>query len=127
MSQVVLDSSAVLALLHSEPGAEIVLGLAPHAILSSVNAAEVQSQLLRKGADAKKAWESILTSVQTIVPFDARLAEAAGSLIVKTQSCGLSLGDRACLALALAMNAPVYTTDKAWSKLQLGITVHQVR
>ena len=127
MTQAVLDSSAVLALLHGEPGADTVFALAPYALLSAVNASEVQARLLRKGADPKKAWETVVASVREIVPFDAALAEAAGSLILKTQPYGLSLGDRACLALALKENAPVYTADRAWAQLQVGVEIRLVR
>jgi ribonuclease VapC len=127
MTQAVLDSSAILALLNGEQGADVVFALAPRAILSSVNAAEVQSRLLRKGADPRRAWESISSSVQAIVPFDLAQAEAAGSLILKTQPYGLSLGDRACLALGIATQSPVYTADRAWAQLQVGVDVRLVR
>lgn len=127
MTQVVLDSSAILALLNGEQGADVVFSLAPQALLSSVNAAEIQSRLLRKGADPKRAWESISSSVQAIVPFDLAQAEAAGSLILTTQQYGLSLGDRACLALGLATKSTVYTADRAWAQLQVGVDVRLVR
>ena len=127
MSRVVLDSSAILALLHQEPGADAVLALAPHAIVSSVNAAEVQSRQVRKGADPKVAWENVVASVQAIVPFDAAQAEVAGSLIWQTERFGLSLGDRACLALGLATHSPVYSADRAWAQLAVGVDVRLVR
>jgi ribonuclease VapC len=127
MNHVVLDSSAILALLHREPGAEVVFSLAPYAIVSSVNASEVQSRLVRKGADPKIAWGNIVASVQAIIPFDAAQAESAGSLAIHTQPFGLSLGDRACLALGLATKSPVYTADRAWAQLQVGVDVRLVR
>lgn len=127
MSQVVFDTSIILAWLHSEPGADQIAPLIPFAALGAVNAAEVQSKLVRDGIDPKVAWESVAASVPAIVPFDAALAETAGSLIRKTQPYGLSLGDRACLALAMALNAPVYTTDRAWAQLHLGLDIRLVR
>jgi ribonuclease VapC len=127
MTPVVFDSSAILAYLNGEPGADMVLAAAPHAIISSVNAAEVQSSQVRQGADPKIAWENIVVSVRAVIPFDAAQAEAAGSLILKTQPYGLSLGDRACLALGLAMQAPVYTADRAWEQLQVGVEIRLVR
>ena len=127
MSQVVFDSSAVLALLHGEPGDDLVLSLAPNAVLSAVNAAEVQTRLIQRGAAPMRAWESVLSSVRAIVSFDESMAETAGSLISKTQPYGLSLGDRACLALGLAIHAPVYTADRAWSQLQVGATIRLIR
>jgi ribonuclease VapC len=127
MKPVVFDSSAILAYLNGEPGADMVLATAPHAIISSVNAAEVQSRQVRQGADPKIAWENILVSVRAIIPFDAAQAETAGSLILQTQSYGLSLGDRACLALGLATQSTIYTADRAWTQLQVGVTIHLIR
>ena len=127
MSLVIFDSSAVLALLHGEPGAALIQTLTLDAVLSSVNASEVQTRLVRKGADPKRAWESVTASVQTVVPFDAAMAEAAGTLASKTQPYGLSLGDRACLALAMALKAPVYTADRAWAQLQIDVAIHLIR
>lgn len=123
----VFDSSVVLAWLLREPGSDSILALIPNAALSSVNAAEAQSRLVRRGTEPKAAWESIVASVRDVIPFDAALAEAAGSLILKTQPYGLSLGDRACLALAIARNAPVYTADRAWAQLQVGVEIRLVR
>jgi PIN domain nuclease of toxin-antitoxin system len=51
----------------------------------------------------------------------------AGSLIAKTEKYGLSLGDRSCLALAIALKAPVYTTEQAWKSLKVGIPIHVIR
>ena len=127
MSQVVFDSSAVIALLHGEPGANLVSTLALDAAISAVNAAEVQTRLVQKGADPRRAWEGIVTSVEVIVPFDAAMAEAAGSLVAVTQPYGLSLGDRACLALAMTLRSPVYTADRAWAKLQVGVEIRLIR
>lgn len=127
MSQIVFDSSVVLAWLHREPGADLILNLIPGAVISSVNLAEVQTRMVRQGTDPGVAWKSALASVSAVVPFSAAHAEAAGSLILKTQPYGLSLGDRACLALALSTNAPVYTADRAWAQLQVGVEIHLIR
>jgi ribonuclease VapC len=127
MSRVVFDSSAILAYLNREPGADVVLSLAPNAIISSVNASEVQSFQVRKGADPKIAWGNIAVSAQAIIPFDVVQAEIAGTLVRQTQPYGLSLGDRACLALGLATKSPVYTADRAWAQLQVGVAIHLVR
>jgi ribonuclease VapC len=127
MSDVVFDSSVVLAWLLHEPGAETLLELIPDAFLSSVNAAEVQSRLVRRGIEPKAAWESIIASVQELIPFDATLAEIAGTLVLQTKPFGLSLGDRACLALAKTMGVPAYTADRAWAELEVGVDVRLVR
>lgn len=127
MSQIVLDSSAILALLQQEPGADRVAALIDHAVASAVNAAEVQSKLIRDGMPADEARLAFSTCLPIVVPFDEAHAGTAAALISQTRPYGLSLGDRACLALALAMDAPVYTTDKAWAQLKIGADIHLVR
>lgn len=127
MSQVVFDSSTLLAYFNGEPGADLVLTLMSDAIISSVNAAEVQSRQIRKGWAPPQAWTNIVIAMQAIVPFDAAQAEIAGSLIRQTAPFGLSLGDRACLALAMTTGCAVYTADRAWSQLQVGVPIHLVR
>ena len=127
MSQVVFDSSVVLAWLLREAGSNLILAHIPDAVISSVNAAEAQTRMVRQGTNPKAAWKSILSSVRAIIPFDAAQAELAGTLVGQTQPHGLSLGDRACLALGLAMKAPVYTADRAWAQLQVGVEVRLVR
>jgi len=128
MSSIVLDASALLAVLNQEPGA---IHLPPErlaqAIISAVNVAEVHSKLVREGIDPDEAWEDILGLVQECAPFTAEHARITGSLAARTRSLGLSLGDRACLALGIALKAPVYTTDRAWKNLKVGIRIHVIR
>lgn len=127
-SNVVLDSSAVLAIIYRERGAEkLPPELLANAVMSSVNLAEVHSKLVASGWDAEQAWEDSLGVVDQIVPFTADHAKRTGSLILKTRSLGLSLGDRACLALALEHGAPVYTADRSWKSLKLPVAVHVIR
>jgi PIN domain nuclease of toxin-antitoxin system len=80
-----------------------------------------------RGLDPHDAWEATLTPVREVVDFTADHARLAGTLIVQTRSLGLSLGDRACLALGLTLKAPVYTTDKSWKNLKLGVQIHVIR
>lgn len=127
MSRVVLDSSAILAFLQQEPGADVVTKLLHQAIASAVNVAEVQSKLIRDGMPAEEAKIAVERCLPTIEPFDSEQASVAAALILPTQKLALSLGDRACLALGLAMKAPVYTADRAWAQLQVGVTIHLVR
>jgi ribonuclease VapC len=127
MSSVVLDSSAVLALLHQEPGEHLVWELAPNAFLSAVNAAEVHGKLMTEGFERDDAWDAVVGSVQTIVPFDADQAEITGSLALPTRSLGLSLGDRACLALGKTLKLPVYTADRSWGELRMDVDVRLIR
>jgi|SRR3954468_12588275 len=128
MNKVVLDASALIALLNQEPGAD-QLGpeVLSQAVASTVNLAEVQGKLVDGGLPADKAWFATLKSVREAVAFAAEHARTAGSLITKTRSSGLSLGDRACLALAIELNAPVYTADRSWKNLKLGIPIHVIR
>jgi len=128
MNRVVLDASALIAVLNQESGSD-KLGpeILSQAVGSTVNLAEVQGKLVDGGLPADKAWLATLRSVREAVPFTAEHARMAGSLITQTRSLGLSLGDRACLALALELDAPVYTADRSWRNLKLGIKIHVIR
>jgi ribonuclease VapC len=124
----VLDSSAVLALIYGERGADkLTPELLANAVMSSVNLAEVHSKLVASGWDSEQAWEDCAGVVDQILPFTMDHARRTGNLVVKTRSLGLSLGDRACLALALEQDAPVYTADRSWKSLKLPIPVHVIR
>jgi ribonuclease VapC len=128
MNKVVLDASAILAMLNDEPGAEkITPELLSRATTSAVNLAEVQTILVREGGDPDESWALAVDPIPDVEPFTAEQARIAGTLIQKTRSLGLSLGDRACLALAIALNAPVYTTDQLWRKLKLGVPSYLLR
>ncbi len=128
MHEVVLDASAMLAVIFQEPGGEkLTVAILKDAAISSVNLAEVQSKLITKGYDPEDAWEDALSLVTVVEPFTSEQAKIAGDLITKTEKFGLSLGDRSCLALAIALKAPVYTTDKIWKNLKVGVPIHVVR
>jgi ribonuclease VapC len=128
MNEVVFDASAILALLLQEPGAEKLTGeILINAVASTVNLAEVQSKLVTRGVPAERAWANTLSAVTAQEPFTGEQAKIAGSLIAKTASYGLSLGDRSCLALAIALKAPVYTTEKIWKGLKVGVPIHVIR
>ena len=123
-----LDASALLAVLNREPGADkLTPELLSTATGSTVNLAEVHSKLVSRGLTPKDAWEATLSPIREATPFTAEHAEATGSLVAATRALGLSLGDRACLALGIALKAPVYTADKSWKRLQLGIPIHVIR
>jgi ribonuclease VapC len=128
LSTVVLDSSAILALILDEPGREIVAKLLDgDTNLSTVNLAEAHSRLILFGNAPELAWESLLGLGCEIRPFTEDHARIAAELIPLTKPYGLSLGDRACLALAINRRAPVYTTDRAWKNLSLGIEIEVIR
>lgn len=128
MNRPVLDSSAILAVVNAEPGHEKLTGdLLTHAVASTVNLAEVHAKLLSRGWPSDLAWQDANGPIDEAIPFEPEHARIAGDLVSATRHLGLSLGDRACLALALALNAPVYTTDKSWKSLKLKIPIHVLR
>jgi ribonuclease VapC len=128
MNRVVLDASALLALLNQELGAEkLTPELLRYATISVVNLAEVHSKLVKQGGDPDEAWVDALSPILETVPFTEEQARIVGCLMARTRTLGLSLGDRACLALGIALRAPVYTADRAWKKLKLDVPIHVIR
>jgi len=128
MSDIVLDASAVLAIINAEPGAEkLTPELLRAAVCSTVNLAEVQAKLVTRGWSAEEAWADATSTIREAVPFDPNQAKVAGSMVTVTRQLGLSLGDRACIALGLSLRAPIFTAEKLWSKLKLGVRVHLIR
>lgn len=128
MSRIVLDASAVLAVINAEPGHETLTPeLLADAVCGTVNLAEVHAKLVSRGLTSQEAWEDATSPVAESVPFDAAQARISGDLIRQTKPLGLSLGDRACLALAIALDAPVYTAERTWKKLKPGIPIHVIR
>jgi ribonuclease VapC len=117
VNEAVLDSSAVLALLLAEPGADKVRMALPGALLSTVNFAEVVTKLCERGMPADQARIAIETIGAEVVDFGIDQACITGDLRDSTRSAGLSLGDRACLALARQRNLPAITADTAWGSL----------
>ncbi|WP_446744875.1 PIN domain-containing protein [Silvibacterium acidisoli] len=130
MSRFVLDASALIAFLNEEPGWENLPDDADWetgALISAVNAAEVETKYLKDAREPKFVWEAISACVAEIVPYDQEQAKLCGDLVSSTRKLGLSLGDRACLALGLTLGLPVYTADRPWSKLKLAIEIHSIR
>ncbi|MGD0797794.1 MAG: type II toxin-antitoxin system VapC family toxin [Acidobacteriaceae bacterium] len=128
---VVLDASAILAFLLEEPGAEAVLTLLEDgnriALIGSVNLCEVSTKLVALGGDSSHVSLNTAPLLPYVVDFDAQQALYAGELARITKPFGLSLGDRACLALAASRGATAWTTDAAWLKLKIGVKVHLLR
>ena len=125
----VLDASALMCLVNGEPGAERVAAVLPRAVISAVNLAEVGAKLNELGADAQTARALLAPLHLVVAPFDQDTAFATGALRVATRGHGLSLGDRACLALCADQGATALTTDKAWASLEksLGVAVEVLR
>jgi len=113
--------------MRDEKGAAIVSARLPSAVVSTVNQAEVQTKLVSSGLSEQEAWWHIAEIGCPSVPFDEEQARTAGGLVRATRPYGLSLGDRACLALAIQRKATVYTTDAAWRNLNLPIAVEVIR
>jgi len=130
----VLDASALLAYLQGEAGSEEVRdAIGEGAAISAANWAEVLSKLIEAGEDAvalagRLAREGLIGDAVKVVPLTAEDALAIAQLRPATRASGLSLGDRACLALGRRLGLPVLTTDRAWSDLALAdITVRPIR
>ena len=129
---VVLDSSAVLALVHSEPGAGFVADALGDAVMSTVNWAEVVARVRGDATNGGDAGPSDLRFELCALglrleEFSAEQADLAGELRRSTREYGLSLGDRACLALALVRSEPVLTADRVWQRLSLDVDVEVIR
>lgn len=128
MSSAVLDASAILAVIQQERGSEkLPPELLAEAVVSTVNLSEVVGKLVLSGWPHDHAWQDATSMVREILPFTMEHARIAGNLIAPTRPLGLSLADRACLALALDLKAPIYTADRSWKKLKLGLRMHLIR
>lgn len=128
MSEAVLDASALLAYANLEPGLERVReALTAGATISTVNLAEVVTRTIERGWTEAESRSFIVQSLVVPVPFGAEDAYVAGLLRERTRHLGLSLGDRACLAVALRLGAPVLTADRSWAALDIGVEVVLVR
>jgi ribonuclease VapC len=127
MSKWVLDASALLAFLNKEPGHERVEQEIFNAIVSAVNISETIAKLMEVGMPEKEI-ELVLGYLSCEVKsFELDDAIACAKLRQITRHLGLSLGDRACLALAVQLGLPVLTADRAWSSLSLGIPIEVIR
>ena len=125
---IVLDASAVLALLKDEPGADTVSAALDGALLGTANLAEVMSVVADVGGDGDLERRRLLVAGVTFAPVTELDAGRAGTLRTLTRSSGLSLGDRLCLALTLRTDAAtVLTADRAWAAIDLPLTVRLIR
>jgi|tagenome__1003787_1003787.scaffolds.fasta_scaffold20608262_1 ribonuclease VapC len=114
MAKAILDSSAVLAVLNNEAGSQIVTAMLEDALISAVNHAEVISKLVERGATLEQARAMLRIMDIGVVEFDRLTAERVGELRAGTKRLGLSLGDRACIALAEQKKTPALTGDRRW-------------
>ncbi|MBI2714630.1 MAG: type II toxin-antitoxin system VapC family toxin [Rhizobiales bacterium] len=123
----VLDASAVLAVYFDEPGAGEVSAALPGALLSAVNYTEVIGKCLDHGEVLAVVLRKLSAMGFSVVAHDAHLARRAGALLPLTKRLGLSLADRACLALAERERLPALTADRSWKSLALDIDIRLIR
>lgn len=126
-NKIVFDSSAILALLNEEAGKEVVSENLDRAVVSTVNIVEVATVLIRKGLNSGEIFNLLKETFLHIEDFDLEQSVIAASIDEVTKHQGLSLGDRACLALAKSKNLPVLTADKVWKGLKLKINIQLIR
>jgi ribonuclease VapC len=126
---VVLDASAVLALLFEEPGAEVVRAQLRTGVVGAANLAEVLAKLSDHGLPAMEAVRAVTILGLEVAPMTEAQAGRSAELRPMTRAVGLSLGDRACLALAAELGAPVLTADRSWDAVAgaAGVSVQVIR
>jgi ribonuclease VapC len=124
-----LDTSAIIAVVRGEPGADLVSRRLGGGLLCTVNFAEVIGSMARRGIDPGELRATLAGLPVTLVALDPDLAYRAGALEPVTRREGLSLGDRACLALAERHGVPALTADRSWAAAgaRLGIAVELIR
>jgi PIN domain nuclease of toxin-antitoxin system len=127
VSGVVLDASALLALLLGEPGADVVRGRRPGAVLSAVNYAEVLARTAALCGSLEDAKRRVDRQELGVIALDQTQAAVAASLLPAGKKLGLSLADRCCLALAMTRRQPVLTADGAWQSLKADIDIVLIR
>ena len=131
MRKIVFDSSALLAVLRREKGVERASALlqdpSVEVLMSAVNLSEVHAVLVRQGVAEDSAWAALDDFYLTVIPFDAEHARATGAMIALTQEKGLSMGDRACLALGRQKMCLVVTADRPFTEVGVGVEVELIR
>jgi ribonuclease VapC len=129
----VLDASALLAYLNDEAGAQLVEdALSRGSAISAVNLAEVLSKLTELGKEPDDVSDELhrrgfLGGTLAVFPLTSDDAVVIANLYRRTKAHGLSLGDRACLGLALRLGVRALTTDGAWSRLKIAVKVDLIR
>lgn len=127
MTACVLDASALMAVIRREPGAAFVEARMAGAAMSTVNASEAVMRSVEKGFSEDLVTALISAQRLELVAFDADLALAAARLRPVTRRFGLSFADRACIATAVRLGAPVVTADRVWASLDLPCAIELIR
>lgn len=127
MAEAVLDASALIAFLRKEPGGDKVAEVLTRSCISAVNLAETYSKMAEHG----KALEAVAYQVERlripVIPFDSEQARLVASLWKESRQVGMSLGDRACLSLAIKTSLPALTTEATWVNCSFGVQVVKIR
>lgn len=123
----VMDASAVLAILNQEAGSDVAASFLHGATMCQVNAIEVGTKLMDGGMTFEAAWEALELLDIVLVDLDLELSRSATALRQRTKHAGLSLADRACLALAIREGSTAITADRQWSRLDLPCKVELIR
>lgn len=124
---VVVDTSAILAALWGERGGARVDQVLPGAAISAVNLAELVAKLIDRGGNIEQIDAVLASLALTVHAFDEASARQCGALRSSTRQLGMSLADRACVALGLDLKLPILTADRAWSGLALAVEIEQIR
>jgi PIN domain nuclease of toxin-antitoxin system len=127
MASAVLDASAILAVLNGEPGYDAVIPVLATAVVSTVNIAEVIGKLIDRGGSLEDAMDALGAIDLDITDYDLDLAQRTASLRTETANRSLSLGDRACLALAEREGLPALTSDQRWSSAVTSVDIQFIR
>jgi PIN domain nuclease of toxin-antitoxin system len=127
VAEFVLDASALLALINGEAGADRVRPLMAQCVISAVNLCETIHRLRRRGVPVETVTATLASLVPHPIPFDEAMAYVAASIHERTRDQGISMGDCACLALALVRRAPAVTADQRWKAADLGVKVITIR
>ncbi len=129
MIKILLDSSAIIAVVKQEVGYQKIEDLIPYTGLSLVKCCEIVSSLINLGFNKQEIGDILNDLTLNKIPYTEEIAIEAGLLRTSTKHLGLSLGDRACIATAIKMNlVDIYTTDKAWKNLEgMNININLLR
>lgn len=127
MTDIILDASALLAVLLGETGADAVRPHLRNAKISALNYSEVLARTLQLTGSLEEAKRYVDRQQLNVIPFDAEQAAVAAALRPTTQPFGLSLADRACLALGISQGGTILTADRNWRKLKLKLDIQVIR
>ena len=123
----VLDASALIAVFNREPGWQRVASPLSGFAISTVNWSEVLQKRVQAGLSTENLQQALWGLGVTVEPFTSEDAEKTAALWFRTKDAGLSLADRACLALAIRLQLPVLTADRAWRNLDIGVRIELIR